>query len=67
VTCIGNVVFALNHGQVLIIDEAFKDILEGIMVGLDIGQLLGAAEASQVLLFGRGLCEARNLRCGDFV
>jgi hypothetical protein len=67
-TCIGNVVFALNLLQVLVIDEAFKDILERIVVRLDIGQLIfGAISPPRVLFFGRGVCEARNLRCGDFL
>lgn len=67
-TCIGNVVFALNLLQVLVIDEAFKDILERIVVRLDIGQLIfGAISPPRVLFYGWGICEARNLRCSDFL
>lgn len=58
-TCIGNILFALNLLQRLVIDEPVQDMLKSIVVTLDIPQLILAAEsAPRVLFLGRGICKA---------
>jgi hypothetical protein len=67
-TCIGNIFFTLNLLQVLVIDETIQDTQEGIVVTLDVRQLiLGTVRAPRILFLGRGICKARNLGCSDLL